>query len=379
MLPRGVRRRHKASMESPDPPRLCPLLPGEPVPWFRARAIGGSDNYVFDTAGGRYILLLFFGRATDSGAAEALGCVERHRALFDDVHACFFGITSDPEDEAAGRVAQQLPGIRFFLDPTGGLEGLFGALEDSGARRRHWLLVDPMLRAVGAFPIEAGEAAVAALTKAMAHMKLPDWAPVLMAPNIFEPALCERLIGHHRETGGEPSGFMREIDGKTILVTDPQHKMRRDREIGDETLCATLRARVLARLVPLVKRTFQFEATRMERYIVGCYEAGAGHFRPHRDNTTKGTAHRRFAVTINLNAGDYDGGDLRFPEYGRRTYRAPTGGAIVFSCSLLHEATPVTRGTRYAFLPFLYDDAAARLREENNPHLGEGVGAYKAG
>ena len=68
-------------------------------------------------------------------------------------------------------------------------------------------------------------------------------------------------------------------------------------------------------------------------------------------------------MTINLNAGDYDGGDLRFPEYGPRTYRAPTGGAIVFSCSLLHEATPVTRGTRYAFLPFLYDDAAARLRE----------------
>jgi hypothetical protein len=52
-----------------------------------------------------------------------------------------------------------------------------------------------------------------------------------------------------------------------------------------------------------------------------------------------------------------------FPEYGPRTYRAPTGGAIVFSCSLLHRAMPVTRGTRFAFLPFLYDDAAAKLRE----------------
>jgi predicted 2-oxoglutarate/Fe(II)-dependent dioxygenase YbiX len=83
-------------------------------------------------------------------------------------------------------------------------------------------------------------------------------------------------------------------------------------------------------------------------------------------------------VTINLNAGGYDGGDLRFPEFGGRTYRAPTGGAVVFSCSLLHEATPVTRGTRYAFLPFLYDDEAARLREANNPHLDEGIGAYKA-
>jgi predicted 2-oxoglutarate/Fe(II)-dependent dioxygenase YbiX len=360
-------------MDSLPPPRPRPFLPGEPVPWFRAKAIGGSDNYVFDTAAGRYILLLFLGGATEPGAAEALDCALRHRALFDDEKACFFGVTSDPEDEATGRVAQRLPGIRFFLDP-GGLAGLFGPPE-----QRHWLLVDPMMRAVGTFPLEAGEAAIAALVKAKSHMPLPDWAPVLMAPNVFEPALCERLIAHHRETGGEPSGFMREVGGKTTLVTDPHHKMRRDREIADEALCAILRARIVARLVPMVKRSFQFEATRMERYIVGAYAAGAGHFRPHRDNTTKGTAHRRFAVTINLNAGDYDGGDLRFPEYGGRTYRAPTGGAVVFSCSLLHEATPVTRGTRYAFLPFLYDDEAARIREENNPHLADGVGAYQAG
>ena len=72
---------------------------------------------------------------------------------------------------------------------------------------------------------------------------------------------------------------------------------------------------------------------------------------PHRDNTTRGTAHRRFAVTINLNDGPWEGGDLRFPEYGPQTYRAPTGGAVVFSCSLLHECTPVTRGERYCFLP----------------------------
>ena len=373
---------HKGGMDPQSPaPRPRPLMPGEPLPWFRAKAIGGSDNYVFDTAAGRFILMLFFGRAADPGAAEALACVARHRALFDDDKACFFGVTSDPEDESAGRVAQQLPGIRFFLDPGGGLPGLFGAAAagEGNSDRRHWLLVDPMLRAVGTFPLDKGEAAIAALRKAMAQMPLPDWAPVLMAPNILEPALCERLVEHHRETGGEPSGFMREVGGKTVLLTDPAHKMRRDREIADETLCGILRARILARLVPMVKRSFQFEATRMERYIVGAYPAGEGHFRPHRDNTTRGTAHRRFAVTINLNAGDYDGGDLRFPEFGRRTYRAPTGGAVVFSCSLLHEATPVSRGTRYAFLPFLYDDSAARQREENNPHLGEGVGVYKAG
>jgi predicted 2-oxoglutarate/Fe(II)-dependent dioxygenase YbiX len=42
---------------------------------------------------------------------------------------------------------------------------------------------------------------------------------------------------------------------------------------------------------------------------------------------------------------------------------------VVFSCSLLHEATPVTRGTRYATLPFLYDDAAAAVREAGQASL----------
>jgi predicted 2-oxoglutarate/Fe(II)-dependent dioxygenase YbiX len=115
----------------------------------------------------------------------------------------------------------------------------------------------------------------------------------------------------------------------------------------------------------------------MERYIVSCYaEADGGHFAPHRDNTTKGPAHRRFAVSINLNA-EFDGGEVSFPEYSPRGLKPPPGGAVVFSCSLLHTVSKVRRGRRYAFLPFLYDEAAAKLREANNAFLGEGVGAYR--
>jgi predicted 2-oxoglutarate/Fe(II)-dependent dioxygenase YbiX len=103
---------------------------------------------------------------------------------------------------------------------------------------------------------------------------------------------------------------------------------------------------------------------------VACYEGTVGgHFRAHRDNTTKGTAHRRFAVSLHLNTGKYEGGYLRFPEFGPQLYIAPAGGAVVFSCSLLHEATPVTRGRRYMFLPFLYDDEAAKIREANRKFL----------
>ncbi len=202
-------------------------------------------------------------------------------------------------------------------------------------------------------------------------------APVLILPNVFEPEFCAKLIGLYEQNGGEESGFMREVDGKTVLLTNAAHKRRKDYIIQDPELIRQTQARVLRRIVPEILKVHQFKATRMERYIVSCYAAeDGGHFRAHRDNTTKGTAHRRFAVSINLN-DDFEGGRISFPEYGPRGFKMPAGGAVVFSCSLLHAVSKITSGRRYAFLPFLYDDEAAKIREANNAHLGEGVGAYR--
>jgi predicted 2-oxoglutarate/Fe(II)-dependent dioxygenase YbiX len=54
------------------------------------------------------------------------------------------------------------------------------------------------------------------------------------------------------------------------------------------------------------------------------------------------------------------------------------GGEVSFPESLLHAVSRVTEGRRYAFLPFLYDDAAAKVREINNQFLGDGLGSYKS-
>jgi predicted 2-oxoglutarate/Fe(II)-dependent dioxygenase YbiX len=143
-------------------------------------------------------------------------------------------------------------------------------------------------------------------------------------------------------------------------------------------LRARIRERIVTRLLPAVELYFQFKATRMDRYMVSCYDSETGgHFFRHRDNLNAGAEHRRFAVTINLNGG-YDGCDLIFPEFGRRTYRAPVSGAIVFSCGALHEVTQITKGKRYAFIPFLYGEEDARKRAENNARLHEGETQYQA-
>jgi predicted 2-oxoglutarate/Fe(II)-dependent dioxygenase YbiX len=128
----------------------------------------------------------------------------------------------------------------------------------------------------------------------------------------------------------------------------------------------------------MVKRAFGWQASEIERYLITRYgEHDQGFFSAHRDDVTAGTAHRKFAVTLNLNTGEYEGGELRFPEFGRRTYQPPAGGATVFSCALLHEATPVTRGVRYAFVPFLYDEAGAKLRRANLALVGEAQGGNR--
>ena len=229
-----------------------------------------------------------------------------------------------------------LPGIRHFWDFDGKVGRLYGALPQNATTigeqvrcRRFWIVLNPNLQIQAIFPCKEDDRHAEVFhyirdlppVDRFAGLEIP--APILVIPDVFEPAFCQHLIGLYERRA--------------------------------------MRERILRRVNPEIEKVHFFKATRMERYMVGCYGAeDGGHFRPHRDNTTVGTTHRRFAVSINLNA-DFDGGELGFPEYGPRSYKAPPGTAIVFSCPLLHTVRPVTKGRRFAFLPFLYDEAAARF------------------
>lgn len=363
---------------------------GDPAPWFHQRNTS-NPRYAFSSVGGRYVLMCFFGSAADPVAQNALAAVKAHRGLFDDMRACFFGVSLDPEDESSGRVKEGLPGLRHFWDFDGLVSRLYGALPldttiTKPMLRRFWILLDPTLRVLKVFPLLPDGSNLATIFSVIEALPPPErfagvelMAPVLYLPNVFEPDFCQHLIQLYEARGGTESGVMREIDGVTKGVNDHSFKRRSDITVEDEALKRQIQARVIKRINPEILKVHNFAATRMERYIVGCYTAEeGGHFRPHRDNVTKGTAHRRFAVTINLN-NDFDGGELYFPEYGPRSFKPPVGGAVVFGCALLHAVTEVTRGRRYAFLPFLYDDAAAAIRETNNPFLDKSLGEYIAG
>ena len=366
------------------------LGPGDPAPWFSAQSTS-NPRYTFSSAAGRYIVLCFLGSAGDEQGQAALHAITANRQLFNDDHISLFGVTIDPTDRTQSRVRASMPGIRYFYDFDTAISRLFGSTprETEGAAqvpvRRFWLVLDPTMRVLRVFPFSPDGSDARELMAYLSALPAVDMyagvqlqAPVLFLPNVFEPELCAQLIELYVAHGGEESGFMRDVDGKTVGITDPSHKRRRDYNIEDQAIIQVTQARVKRRILPEIAKVHQFHANRMERYIVGCYTAeDGGHFRAHRDNTTKGTAHRRFAISINLN-NDFEGGEISFPEYGPRSFKPPPGGAVVFSCSLLHAVSKVTRGRRYAFLPFVYDDAAAKLRQQNNAFLDANVGAYNS-
>jgi predicted 2-oxoglutarate/Fe(II)-dependent dioxygenase YbiX len=349
---------------SDEPPASGPPGPtaGEPAPLFHAPS-PINPRFSFQSLAGHYVLMAFLpGPGPERDAA--LGLIVRNRALFDDGERVFFAVL--PDEASYAQVANRPP-LRWFGDFDGAIRRAYGAADAEGGVSPRWVLIDPALRIFAYASLDQGPAMLrrmASLGGVDDHAGVPLHAPVLIVPRVFEPELCQRLVALYQADGGSPSGVTKSRDGLTYTELN-DNKRRRDAQIEDEALRAAIRARLARRLAPELRKAMQFEAAYVERYIVACYaSADQGYFRPHRDNTTPGTAHRKFAVSINLN-DDFDGGDLRFPEFGGRTYRPPVGGAVAFSCSLLHEATPMTRGVRYACLPFLYDEAGAKVRAAN--------------
>jgi peroxiredoxin/predicted 2-oxoglutarate/Fe(II)-dependent dioxygenase YbiX len=356
--------------ESPSGLSYARLSAGDPVPWIRQRT-RDKPKFAVDTFAGRYLVLCFFGSAAEPRGRAAIDAALRHRNRFDDERASFFGLSIDPADETEDRVRDYDPGIRFLFDFDRSVSRMCGVAprEDSGGPvqlRRCWMIVDPTLHVLATFPISAGdgdEAVFAFLDRLpdparYGGLEIP--APVLLLPNVFEPELCRRLIDLYEASGGVATGVVR----RGANVVDRRFKRRSDYKITDDRLIKEINERMRKRVIPEIRKLFFMQITRMERYIIGCYAAEeSGHFSPHRDNEGGPTAHRRYAVSVNLN-GDFEGGEVRFPEYNPRGYKAPPGWAVVFPCAILHAVARVTKGKRYAFLPFMYDEGGKRIREE---------------
>ena len=189
-------------------------------------------------------------------------------------------------------------------------------------------------------------------------------APVLMVPNLLDQTLCKGLIAAF-ESGDHREGGMASIDGQGAVTTryDETKKRRRDLELTpDHPLHAPVVSVLSHRLAPEILKAFQVQVAHADRILIARYDDTGGYFHRHRDNVAPQVAFRQFAISLALNAGEYEGGDLEFPEFSDDLYCPQAGAALVFSASLLHAARPVTRGSRYVLLTFVHDQAAEARR-----------------
>jgi predicted 2-oxoglutarate/Fe(II)-dependent dioxygenase YbiX len=287
----------------------------------------------------------------------------------------FCGAEGDPRlADLAGRLAGRVDVAWCCVARAGAPAGVAdapiwsdqdGVVADAYGVASHELtavVLDPNLRVVGIVVGDGFADRVVELLAGAAHDDRPvevvTQAPVLMLPRVLDAAYRDRLIGVWERAGGSETGVARA--GNDVL--DTTVKRRRDHTVDDPALLRELSSVLGRRVFPEVFKAFAFRPTRFEGFKIACYDAATGgFFRPHRDNLTPSTAHRVFALTLNLN-DDYDGGQLRFPEYGNQRYRPEAGAALVFSCAHLHEVLDVTAGRRFVLLSFLYAAAAAPAR-----------------
>jgi predicted 2-oxoglutarate/Fe(II)-dependent dioxygenase YbiX len=218
----------------------------------------------------------------------------------------------------------------------------------------------------GASPETAVQAALNALatlpSEAARAVSCP--APVLVSPGVLSPELCARLIARF-DAGGHVQGAMASIDaeGAAVNRVDAAKKHRRDLTLDSaEPLHDEVMAALSTRLVPEIAKAFQAQVAHVDRILLARYDDAGGYFRRHRDNSSAHLAYREFALSVNLNTGAYEGGELLFPEFNDHRHAPPTGAGMVFSASLLHEAAAVTRGARYVLLTFLHSPAAEARR-----------------
>ena len=350
-----------ANLGQSQPFALKPYIQrGDPAP-----DIQGPNQTFFDAIAGRYIVLSFYQRARDTTGQATLRALHEHRELADK--AAFVCVSSDLAERAELRLELVFPSLIFLWDFDALVSRAYGV-----GRLRVWIVLDPMMRVLEVIPFRPDGSERQQLFAFLDGLPPPSrslgfetQAPFIILANVFEPELCHHLIDIFVQHGGRESGFMRASDTTGVEAHDARVKRRRDFIITDESLMEQIGARIARRIGPMMVTAFQFNPSRVERYLIACYSAeDGGHFSSHRDNKAKTTEHRRFAASIFLN-DDFDGGGLGFPEYGPQQIKAPVGAAVIFSSSLVHCVSKVTRGRRYAFLPFIHDEEAEKIRIAN--------------
>ena len=330
------------------------LAPGDRFPNFILPDQSGAARSFLERAKGHPLLI--------AGDCDDAGLKALHAGGLKEIGFDGLALVAEVPDAAARRAAKLDTGLPLLCDSAGKIREALRKMMGIGPRGAFAVLLDPNQRVTatlhGADSTDLVRRAIEQ-ARATPHWKhapqyLKDVAPVLLVPDVLTPEHCRVLIARWETLGHEEGHVASIVKGEETRRVHKEMKSRRDHRIMDEAVLQELATLVGRRIGPELNKAFGFAKFRFDRFVITCYDSERDdYFRRHRDNQTPGTQDRRFAMTLALNTGEYEGGGLTFPEYGPHRYDPPAGGAILFSCSLLHEALPIIKGRRFTLLNFL--------------------------
>lgn len=323
---------------------------------------GGAERMLSEQRiAGHPVVLCLFRRAGHSSIAQELDKLRDLYSRFIEADSIVLGLAQQPPDANAALAAQRKLPFEIWADPTGALLDHLELPRDE--RALAVAVIEPNGRLGAVFRPGSARPAMQAATLArkLYEATRPELiraqAPVLLVPGVFDAAMCRRLIevwdkGRKRINEVAVQGF-----GDPTYESAAREGIKRRADVlieESEPLNIEIRDLFLARLLPEMAKAFQAPIKAYQTLRIGCYDASnQGAFGPHRDEVGDPKDPRLFACSINLN-DEYVGCELNFPEYGRQVYRPEAGGAVVFSCNLLHEVYPCRSGRRFALLTFFH-------------------------
>ena len=357
-----------AAQQEQQPPFTAAerLEGGDRIPPFRfadqdGRPVGPLD----DRLAGRPLVLAFECEGAGPTYEDELAALAT--ALAESAAVVLAITRRSPEENRALRDGRSLP-FPVLSDAKAELYGACGLDPLTIGRPAVTFVLDANLRMVELFDgggaTRSAEILAALESAADDPLSAPPAGhpPVIVLPRTLSAKDCADLIEYwHRPApvweaeGLTTQGFGQEAGD--FMVRNKDYGKVSQLVVRDPGLQKYLDAKLNRRVIPELRKAFQTKISRREDYRIAGYDsAESGSLGPHRDNPTKETRHRRFTISVTLNGGDFEGGELRFSEYSQQGYLVPTGTAVIWSCSLLHEVLPVTAGRRFILGTHLFGD-----------------------
>jgi hypothetical protein len=308
-------------------PEESRLLPGDRIPEFVLPDAQTRLHNFYDLVKGRPTVLVLAANTARQEQWDEIKGYADVAAVLESAGVDLFVVTNDGVDSMA-MVQKIIPSATWLAD----IKGVVNLALRSGGKLSQSGLVSFFLdadqRVIALKGAEPGHAswALAVLRglAAEAPLSLATIAPVLILPRILDDAACRRLLAQEG------------------LSSTPG-------PIADPAFAETLSRQLLRRVGPEVDKVFSFDDFRFESLALRQEAAAAAGVAPvdrRRDNSDPETAGRSFALILDLEAGAYQGGGLRFPEYGPHLYRPATGAALVHAGGMLRELLPIESGRR---------------------------------